>query len=98
MAEKEYIEREAVKKALHDNTIEMEQSIAYSSNIGVPEEDIDYVIDEMPAADVVEVVHGEWIKFKAVHYKCSICNNSVGGNTTKYCSECGAKMDGKKSD
>lgn len=51
----------------------------------------------IPSADVVEVVHGEWIKYKAVHYKCSICGNRVGGIITKYCSECGAKMDGDKN-
>ena len=91
----EYIEREAVKKALHDNTTEMEQSIAYSSNVGVPEEDIEYVIDEIPAADVVEVVHGYWEEVIG-DIRCSVCKISQdNGHKHNYCPECGAKMDRK---
>ena len=75
----EYIEREAVKKALHDNTTEMEQSIAYSSNIGVPEEDIEYVIDEIPAADVVAVVHASWVWGKVCGSKGYCCTNCGAG-------------------
>lgn len=52
------------------------------------------IIKKMPTVDAVEVVHGYWVKYKAEHYKCSICGDRVGGITTKYCSECGAKMDG----
>jgi Ser-tRNA(Ala) deacylase AlaX len=55
----EYIERDKVIKALHYNTVEMEQTIAYPSNIGVPEDDIEDIINEIPAADVVEVVRCE---------------------------------------
>lgn len=105
----EYIEREAVKKALHDNTIEMEQSIAYSSNIGVPEEDIEYVIDEIPAADVVEVVHGKWLKTKyPEQYQCSecyyewtvrgMCRETPRDNDAFYCPCCGAQMDGENNE
>lgn len=75
----EYIEREAVKKTLHDSTTEMEQSIGYSSNVGVPEEDINYVIDEIPSADVVEVVHGEWVEtYQPLGFdevKCAECSS-----------------------
>lgn len=63
-------------------------------------------IREMPAADVTEVVHGQWVhsrydncseQFDIV--KCSRCGHEAyaaayfvrGGN---YCPNCGAKMDG----
>ena len=69
------------------------------------------VIDEFyekhstkPAADVVEVRHGEWVEQietpnwldddVEVYYKCSICGCYNWGESA-YCPNCGAKMDGK---
>lgn len=63
-------------------------------------------IAELPAADVVEVVHGEWVKneeesnkhIEAIYF-CSACQNwDAWGETEKYkyCPNCGAKMDGGK--
>lgn len=63
-------------------------------------------IDRQPTADVVEVVHGEWID-----NHCSICGMTPLGEEfwehldleppkfeyyMNYCPECGAKMDKKK--
>lgn len=61
-------------------------------------------IKELPTADVVEVVHGEWIYIDGdVGYsqvKCSRCEKMmVFGDEDElyhYCLDCGAKMDGKK--
>lgn len=61
-----------------------------------------------PTADVVEVVHGEWIDKPTGRYchigsYCSVCGkkSGIGGiesNRHKpYCPNCGAKMDGKES-
>ncbi len=62
-----------------------------------------HILDKLPAADVVEVVHGEWIEKQIplawcdddvdIAYQCSICgcNDLV---ESSYCSGCGAKMDG----
>lgn len=55
-----------------------------------------------PAADVAEVVHGEWIKDDFLSddvnnaEKCSQCGELIGwfGKLPKYCPNCGAKMDG----
>lgn len=64
------------------------------------------ILEKLPAADVVPVVHARWIhsryedcseQFELV--KCSQCNHEAyaiafyvrGGN---YCPNCGAKMDG----
>ena len=56
-------------------------------------------IEEAPAVDVVEVVHGEWILQKtpmafADMLKCSICEYKLCSRVkTNYCPNCGAKMD-----
>lgn len=55
-------------------------------------------IADLPAADVIEVVHGKWIKptmidgriFDIPH--CSACGE-VPCDTKNYCPNCGAKMD-----
>lgn len=61
-------------------------------------------LDTLPAADVKEVQHGEWIKKDGI-YVCSECDftcpyDVVGDNIEYweclYCRNCGAKMDGGK--
>lgn len=56
------------------------------------------MLDSLPFTDAVPVVHGRWI----VHYgnwadvyECDQCHHESkdGG---KYCSNCGARMDGKQ--
>lgn len=55
------------------------------------------IIDNMPTADVVEVVHGEWI-----NNCCSVCGyepyNPSGMEKFNYCSNCGADMKGGSND
>ena len=56
-------------------------------------------IANLPAADVVEVVHGVWIEYKIPNIICcSECDWGTGveEKTFKYCPNCGAKMDGGK--
>ena len=62
------------------------------------------VLDRTPTVDAVEVVHGRWNNKQTNsiftwHLECSVCgadyNTTVGYN---YCPNCGAKMDGEKSD
>lgn len=56
----------------------------------------------LPAADVVEVRHGEWVE-TITHNGCtwdsdcvcSVCGKS-GHPCNNYCEECGAKMDGER--
>lgn len=53
------------------------------------------MINQCPAADVEPVKYGKW-KFNCDGYYpyCSECNNEPdGGKLTKYCPNCGAKMD-----
>ena len=63
------------------------------------------ILDDIPAADVVEVQHGKWIQ-KGRKIYCSKCNRGVYIGTDDddlmqdemrlrhFCSACGAKMDG----
>ena len=71
--------------------------------------DVDLVkfgLDRIPAADVAEVVHGQWIKDDFLSddvnnaEKCSQCGELIGwfGNLPNYCQNCGAKMDGGDDD
>lgn len=46
-----------------------------------------------PAADVVPVVHGEWIHHDDGVVTCSECGNAESSDSY-YCRYCGAKMDG----
>lgn len=65
-------------------------------------------VQEIPAADVVEVVHGKWIHDEnyvdwAEQYKCSVCNGHAltdgdyRHKLSNYCPNCGAKMDLEES-
>lgn len=54
-------------------------------------------INSIPAADVVPVVHGQWIPFHSkisedIQY-CSACEIGFVAKSD-YCPHCGAKMDG----
>lgn len=81
----EYIDREKAKRLLH---IEY----AYAA---------EQLLDEIPAADVVQVVHGVWGRVNKIDpisgYRCSKCRRIVGFDLTPYCPNCGAKMDGGDS-
>lgn len=59
-------------------------------------------IKNMPAADVVPVVHGRWIyKGDSDMWVCSRCGRSVNADPEGidlYCYHCGAKMDEKEND
>lgn len=82
MDKKEYIERGALKqKKVY--SVERHERV-------VPVAEIDW----MPAADVVEVRHGEWKK-RGNEKKCSVCDFIYYSNNDEwtYCPNCGAKMD-----
>ena len=88
---KEYIEREAALKIIYDKWFTTCSRISNS-------------IRELAAADVVPVVHGEWIALDRTEMftelKCSHCGHLMltGANSLypNYCPNCGAKMDGGK--
>ena len=65
------------------------------------------VVDQMPTVDAVEVVHGRWIERKEIFSEnegevdaigCSECGKSQRKYLrTNYCPNCGAKMDGGRT-
>ena len=76
--------------------------------------DVDMVkfgLDRIPAADVAEVVHGEWLRAdddwnSLTTIQCSLCSeewcfetdDDVSLLNYKHCPNCGAKMDGGNDD
>ena len=62
----------------------------------------EYVLKSVPAADVVPVVHGEWLNGRTFleNAICSNCNTTYEAyySKYKYCPRCGARMDEGESD
>ena len=58
------------------------------------------IIAEAPAEDVVPVRHGKWTHKPDVYgvVYCSECNYELHANSTSFCPNCGARMDGGKED
>jgi rubrerythrin len=76
-----------------------------NGDILVPLSDVRRAIEQTPTENVVEVRHGEWIdtgdkELDLIYsgYKCSVCGFIICGHSGKYCSECGAKMDGERKE
>lgn len=76
-------------------------AIMDASLSSVDEDTILDLVDSVPTADVVPVVHGRWIE-KTVpegrrYFECSNCGAHENRHTAikgYYCWRCGAKMDG----
>lgn len=95
----EYIKRDALKKRFAKRLDWLKRDIhdEYSGALyDCCEVDID-LIDEIPAADVVPVVHGRWGDNgipNSMLSGCSVCGFTCGAYSFQYCPNCGAKMDG----
>ncbi len=91
----EYITKKAAINAVENAPIELFQS---------EWEEIEEAISAAPAADVVPVVHGEWVRPRWRNsnfcYDCSVCGNEVMHQEYRWrdkkiypiCPWCGAKM------
>ena len=101
MSEKEYIERGALIEFVKQNTPHIDGDTTMQC--------VERAMKAAPAADVVEVVHGEWIDKPTGAYGrmqswCSACgkHSGIGGiesNRHKpYCPNCGARMDGERKE
>ena len=102
----EYIEREAALEMLNKSLSFCENELdlgAYRTGcISATRDDIGN-IKHIPAADVVEVRHGEWEFIGDSYANCTSCGTIFEALPTKYffelnnlyCRHCGAKMDGK---
>lgn len=85
MAEKEYIEREALLKKAYEL-----QGGSFSTGLIVEQ------IEKAPAVDVVEVKRGEWVYLGTdgndiAMFRCNKCGRKQFG-ISKFCASCGAKM------
>ena len=102
----QYIESEAVNKLLQKE-VERTWHRVWGSVIW----ELYHKISQIPTADVVEVVHGEWINdfgsYSTMH--CSKCEWRVPYiedywaiqelySSLHNCPNCGAKMDGEKNE
>ena len=66
-----------------------------SEKLNIPLADLVDVFAEIPTADVVEAKRGKWLNIIFTQgYECSLCGNEIYFGKDKFCSECGAKMDG----
>lgn len=94
----EYIEREAAIKAMEKADYTAISDDADSCKVDYLRE----IIESVPAADVVPVVHGRWERDEDGDWYCTNCYEVVaicesGRERTyrkPYCPNCGAKMDG----
>ena len=109
MAEKEYIEREAALDFNFSITVPQDRRIQVCDAVQNTVKAIAAHIESIPAADVVDVRHGEWVVSRTdfgwncsefpTHCKCTLCGREVPyQDRDNYCPNCGAKMDGGVND
>ncbi|MBP0983062.1 MAG: hypothetical protein J6A19_04985 [Oscillospiraceae bacterium] len=103
----EYIEREQVMQAI-DNIRNIYSEAKNFVAVSAVDNVIGEIVDEVQAADVAPVVHGQWARiddpeFVCGDFECSKCFHREykvdtddlmpGINCLFYCPNCGAKMD-----
>lgn len=99
----DYIRRDLAKKRFSKRLMWLKEDVhdEYSGALlDGCETDIE-LLDEIPAADVAEVVHAKWIPFHSeaagdIQY-CSACDIGFDARMD-YCPHCGARMDGWMED
>lgn len=102
MAEKEYIERDAAIESIRLTYCKECNSYNGVRCRACEFDDAMLMIEDVPAADVVEVVNASWVK--ATPYSQEYCTNcgltpkTIFGILPNYCPHCGAKMDGGKTE
>lgn len=85
----DYVERNKIMEALLDWAVCLNNPDTLSRS------DALFIIDNIEAADVAPVVHGEWLCAETddeQFFLCSVCNDKEYWESN-YCPECGAKMD-----
>ena len=100
-----YIEREKVLEAMQDTKYAKPEN-DFQRGVNASVDFILADIKHLPTADVVEVRHGEWLQERKLNKRgeyywtspqCSVCGENSTFKT-KFCQECGAKMDGERSE
>lgn len=101
MAEKEYIEREAAIDEIESLSVAV-TGLRAGKNLLTRyakhyKDSVVKVLSDVPAADVVEVVHAQWIDRDEKTW-CSNCDASNKQYKPPYCPHCGARMDGERKE
>ena len=86
----EYIERETMIQAIREYSGFFQDSP--STNHMILKMEAEDVARDLEAVDVAPVVHGRWEPYRKNLGKCSECGEVVQIRS-KYCPDCGAKMD-----
>ena len=103
----DYIRREdAVDRMNHYGSIWMEYTEAMSKHevaeqaLKASKQAVIDVLENLPSADVAQVVHGRWTHKPNVYgvAYCSECDYELRINNASYCPNCGAKMDGERKE
>ena len=58
-------------------------------------------VENAPTVDAEPVRHGHWVQVvdnRGVHFVCSNCGEWEYHQAQKYCGECGARMDNRRSE
>lgn len=93
----EYIEREAVFKQFDNGEADVVEIYPDGSvDYGFGASNIQDLVNSIPAADVVPVVHAQWIEDGSGIIICPECKRgyNLHAKYTHYCPSCGARMDG----
>lgn len=101
MAEKEYIEKSAIRQALYHEAFETDTEYQrWDSGCWIRYKLFENVVDALPTADVRPVIRGKWKKHYADHEAfgerpfcryCSVCN-AITVFPYNFCPNCGADM------
>ena len=83
----DYIDRKKVKDEI------LSWAVCINNPNMLSRDDTLYCIDTISAADVAPVRHGRWWDKGALSCRCSECG-CKSNRESKYCPNCGAKMDG----
>lgn len=94
---KKYIDAESAKRVI--KKVCETYNIAFENGHGGFGDMLAKAIDDMPAADVQEVRHGQWEDANET-FECSICGYSFENegymHFFNFCPNCGARMDGEE--
>jgi rubrerythrin len=106
--EKRLIDANAIEKDMNDRFLALVAEYGYYDHYTNGYGDALCVVEYAPTVDAVEVVHGKWalVEYQSSpfgvdrEYQCSICGTPVDDENyrTRYCPNCGAKMDGGNED
>lgn len=100
----EYIEREALLEEINEKISNIAFNSPYQDEVGIMVSGMSRIrdsVEDAPAADVVPVVHGEWLLRHEGHghyWECSVCHTNpciYVTEDTRFCPNCGARMDGE---